>query len=87
MAANLAVIEAVVMVQYQNFRRYSMKKLIITMVMAMLLLIATAAPAFAAGHGGKGNAACDAVGRSGGYAEMGIGKAGNMTSAIDCSSS
>ncbi|MCH7744550.1 MAG: hypothetical protein IIC84_00570 [Chloroflexi bacterium] len=64
-----------------------MKKLIITMVMAMLLLIATAAPAFAAGHGGRGNAACDAVSRSGGYAEMGIGKAASMTSAIDCSSS
>ena len=87
MTANLAGIEAVVMVQYQNFRRYSMKKLIITMVMAMLLLIATAAPAFAAGHGGRGNAACDAVGRSGGYAEMGIGKAASMTDAINCSSS
>ncbi len=66
-----------------------MKKFIITMVMAMLLLIATAAPAFAGGHGNRpgnsGNAACDAVGRAW-QAAMGIEKADSMTNAINCSS-
>ncbi len=60
-----------------------MKKFIITMVMAMLLLIATAAPAFAGGHGNSGNAACDAVGRAP-QAAMGIEKADSMTNAINC---
>lgn len=84
MPANLIGMEDVVMAQYQNLRRYSMKKFFITMVMAMLLLIATAAPAFAGGHGNRGNAACDAVGLSGGHAAVGIEKAASMTAAIDC---
>ena len=69
-----------------------MKKFIFTMVMAMLLLIATAAPAFAGGHGSRGadrgadrgNTACDAVGRAW-QAAMGIEKADSMTDAINCS--
>ncbi len=60
-----------------------MKKFIITMVMAMLLLIATAAPALAGDHKDRGNAACDAVGRAW-QAAMGIEKADSMTAAINC---
>ena len=69
--------------QYQNFRRYSVKKFVFTVVMAMLLLIATAAPAFAGGHRDRGNAACDAKVLAP-QAAFGIDKADSMTAAINC---
>lgn len=69
------------------YRRYSKKKFMITMVMAMLLLIATAAPAFAGGHGqpgratGRGNVACDMIP---GAASAGLAMAGGHLVALDC---
>ena len=60
-----------------------MKKLIVSLLVVLVLTLATVATAFAGGHANRGNAACGAEGLAP-AAGAGLDVADGLTPAINC---